>query len=115
MKTIDLKMIRDLRNMRGQVIAIAFVIIAGVSVYVTMSSVADTLQGTLETYYEDYSFADGFDTVRRAPKSLAARLRNVNGVNQLQTRVKASVNLELPGMYGRRKGAIGDTHEGAQM
>ena len=51
MKKIDLKMLRDLRNMRGQAIAIAFVIIAGVSVYVTMSSVSDTLQGTLNTYY----------------------------------------------------------------
>ena len=95
MKTIDLKMMRDLRNMRGQVIAIALVIIAGVSVYVTMSSVADTLQGTLKTYYEDYGFGDGFASVRRAPESLADRLRNVNGVNQLQTRVKASVNFEI--------------------
>lgn len=96
MKTIDLKMLRDLRNLRGQVIAIAFVIVAGVSVYVTMSSVADTLQGTLDTYYEDYGFADGFASVRRAPESLADRLRTITGVNQIQTRVSASVNLEIP-------------------
>src|SRR5699024_3429120 len=114
MKTIDLKMIRDLRNMRGQVIAIAFVIIAGVSVYVTMSSVADTLQGTLDTYYEDYGFGEGFASVRRAPESLADRLRTVPGVNQVQTRVKASVNLEISGFDDPVTGQIVSVPAGEQ-
>lgn len=114
MKKIDLKMLRDLRNMRGQAIAIAFVIIAGVSVYVTMSSVSDTLQGTLNTYYEDYGFAEGFASVRRAPASLAERLREVPGINQVQTRVSASVNLEMPGFDEPVTGRIVSIPEGNQ-
>ncbi|WP_372635353.1 ABC transporter permease [Fodinibius sp.] len=114
MKTIDLKMIRDLWNMRGQVIAIAFVIIAGVSVYVTMSSVSDTLQGTLKTYYGEYGFADGFASVRRAPESLGDRLRRVEGVNQVETRVAASVNLEIPGFDEPATGQIVSVPEGDQ-
>lgn len=114
MKTIDIKMLRDLRNMRGQAIAIAFVIIAGVSVYVTMSSVSDTLQGTLDTYYEEYGFAEGFASVRRAPESLAERLREVPGINQLQTRVSAAVNLEIPGFNEPVTGQIISIPEGSQ-
>lgn len=107
-------MLRDLRNMRGQAIAIAFVIIAGVSVYVAMSSVADTLQETLDTYYTEYGFADGFATVRRAPESLAERLRNVPGINQTETRVSASVNLEVPGFDEPATGHIVSIPEGNQ-
>lgn len=97
MKAIDVKMLRDLLNMKGQIIAIAFVIIAGVSVYVTMSSVARVLQETLETYYSDYRFADGFASVRRAPESLAENLREIAGVNQVVTRIAAPVNIEIEG------------------
>lgn len=97
MKTIDLKMLRDLRNMRGQVIAIAFVVIAAVSVYVTMTSVGDTLQDTLDTYYYEFAFADGFASVRRAPESLAERIRDVPGVQQVETRITGFVNLEISG------------------
>ena len=67
LRTIDLKMLRDLRGMRGQVLAIAFVIVAGVATYVSMTSVVDSLQGTLDRYYAQYRFAEGFASVRRAP------------------------------------------------
>lgn len=114
MKVIDIKMLRDLRNMRGQMIAIAFVIVAGVSVYVTMSSVSDTLQGTLETYYENYGFADGFASIRRAPESMAERLRELSGINQVETRVSASVNLSIPGFDEPVTGRIMSIPEGNQ-
>lgn len=114
MKTIDLKMLRDLWNMRGQIIAIGFVIIAGVSVYVTMSSVSETLQGTLDTYYKDYGFADGFASVRRAPESVSERLRTIPGVNQAETRVVASVNLEIPGFDDPVTGQIVSIPEARQ-
>lgn len=114
MKAIDIKMLRDLLNMRGQVMAIAFVIIAGVSVYVTMTSVGNTLQETLDTYYTEFAFADGFASVRRAPESLAERLRDVPGVNQVETRVSASVNLEIPGFNDPATGQIVSVPEGNQ-
>ena len=97
LRTIDVKTLRDLRGMLGQSIAIAFVIIAGVSTYVGMRGVYGTLQRTLDAYYDDYRFADGFASVRRAPQPLAERLQEVPGVGDVMTRVVAAVNLEVPG------------------
>ena len=114
MKALDIKMLRDLRKMRGQMIAIVFVIIAGVSVYVTMSSVADTLQQTLDDYYFEYGFADGFASVRRAPESMAERLREVPGVNQVETRVSAPVNVEIQGFDEPVTGQILSVPQGNQ-
>ncbi|TVQ40061.1 MAG: FtsX-like permease family protein [Spirochaetaceae bacterium] len=95
MKTINIKIIRDLKSMRGQVIAIGFVIVAGVSVYVTMTSVSNTLQRTLQLYYAEYAFADGFASIRRAPNAAGERLREIAGINEVETRVSAIVNLEI--------------------
>ena len=94
-RALDRKMLRDLSGMRGQAIAIAFVIVAGIATYVSMTSVMESLQRTLDNYYADFRFADGFATVRRAPESVSERLRLVPGVNHVQTRVTAGANLEI--------------------
>jgi putative ABC transport system permease protein len=97
LRALDRKMLRDLRGMIGQALAILFVIIAGVTTYVSMISTYDTLEGTLSRYYRDYRFADGFAAVRRAPEHVADRLRLIEGVAELETRVTAGANLEVPG------------------
>lgn len=114
MKSLDRKMLRDVWGMRGQALAIAFVIVAGVATYVSMTSVMDTLQRTLATYYLDYRFADGFAAVRRAPELLLARLRAVPGVGQVETRVTAGVNLEVPGFGEPVSGLLVSLPEGRQ-
>lgn len=97
MKALDRKLVRDLKSLRGQAIAIAFVIIAGVATYVGMRSVMHTLTGTLEEYYDAYRFAEGFASVRRAPERVGENLRRVPGMNTVQTRITAGVNLEVEG------------------
>ncbi len=94
---LDRKLLRDLREMRGQAVAIIFILVAGVAAYVSMASVMDTLQHTLDRYYEEYAFGDGFATVRRAPEEVAERLGTTPGIVQVQTRVVAMVNLEIAG------------------
>ena len=95
LRALDRKMLRDLAGMRGQAIAIAFVIVAGIATYVSMTSVMESLQRTLDDYYADFRFADAFATVRRAPERVASRLRLVPGINTVETRVTAGANLEI--------------------
>jgi putative ABC transport system permease protein len=97
LRALDRKLLRDLRGMIGQAVAIMFVIVAGVTTYVAMISVYDTLDGTLQRYYRDYRFADGFASVSRAPEHVAERLRLIPGTAEVETRVIASANLEVSG------------------
>jgi len=78
-------------------LAIALVIVAGVATYVSMQSVKHALEDSLDAYYRDYRFADGFASVRRAPESLRGRLKAVAGIEELETRVVAPVTLEVSG------------------
>jgi putative ABC transport system permease protein len=114
MKAFDRKLLRDLWGMRGQAIAIGFVVLAGVATYVAMRGVMDALQRTLAGYYQEYRFADGFATVRRAPERVSARLRAVPGVRQLETRVTAPVNLEVAGFDEPVAGLLVSVPEGRQ-
>jgi putative ABC transport system permease protein len=111
---LDRKLLRDLWGMRGQAFAIALVIVAGVTTYVSMTSIADTLQGTLAAYYRDYRFADGFASVRRAPEPVTDRLRQIPGIADVETRVTAAVSLEVPGFDEAATGMIVSVPEGAQ-
>lgn len=97
MKAFDRKLLRDLLGMRSQAIAIAFVVLAGVATYVAMRNVMESLERSLDGYYREYRFADGFATARRAPEPVRERLAAIPGVSALETRVTAPVNLEVSG------------------
>ena len=74
MTALNLKLLRDLWNMRGQALAIAAVIAGGVATLVMALSTYDSLLGTRDLFYRDYRFAQVFASLKRAPDGLAARL-----------------------------------------
>ncbi|MEW6764486.1 MAG: ABC transporter permease [Pseudomonadota bacterium] len=97
LRALDLKLLRDLWHLRGQVLAIAAVIMGGVATLVMSLSTYDSLVDTRDRFYSEYRFADVFANLKRAPESLAERLRALPGVERLETRVMAGVKLEVEG------------------
>jgi putative ABC transport system permease protein len=95
---LDRKLCRDLWQMKGQSIAIASVIAAGVAMFVMYLSNFESLQRTRSTYYQAARFADVFASVKRAPASLESRIRMLPGVEAVSTRVVADVTLDVPAM-----------------
>ena len=97
MRALDRKLFRDLWHMRGMVIAISLVMIGGISTFVMSRVTYETLKVTQQRYYVDQRFAHVFANLVRAPESVAEQLAELPGVNQLETRVVAPVNLEVEG------------------
>lgn len=97
MRALDVKLLRDLWHLRGQALAIAAVIMGGVATLVMSLSTYDSLVLTRDRFYADYRFAEVFALLKRAPESLAERLREIPGVERLETRVRAGVKLEVEG------------------
>jgi len=97
MKAIDKKLWRELWNLRMQVLAIALVIIGGVSIFIMSLSTLDSLLETRADYYREHHFAQVFASLKRAPLSLARRIENIPGVDKVETRVVAYVSIEVPG------------------
>lgn len=106
MRTLDVKLLRDLWHLRGQALAIAAVIMGGVATLVMSLSTYDSLVITRDRFYADYRFAEVFALLKRAPESLAERLREIPGVERLETRVRAGVKLEVEGFADPITGLI---------
>jgi len=98
MKAINRKLLRDLWHLRGQLVAVAAVVMCGIAAFVTMRSAYTALLEGQVGYYRSYRFADIFAHATRVPESVAARLRELPGVATVQTRVVAEVVLDVPGL-----------------
>jgi len=93
---LDRKLFRDLWEMKGQALAIAAVVAAGVAMYVTYLSNFDSLRRTQSAYYERFRFADVFARCKRAPLRLGDRIEAIPGVARADLRVVADVTLDVP-------------------
>lgn len=98
MRALDKKLLRDLWQLKSQALAIALVMACGIATFVMSLSTLHSLAGTLDAYYEKYRFAQVFTHLKRAPNALAARLQEIPGVAQAQTRVVTQVTLDLAGL-----------------
>ena len=98
MRALDRKLVRDLRRMKGQVLAIALVVGGGVALFVLMLGTLQSLEVTRDAYYDRYRFADVFAHVKRAPGALKSRIAEIPGVQAVETRIVADVTLDIAGM-----------------
>ncbi|MCU0976263.1 MAG: FtsX-like permease family protein [Steroidobacteraceae bacterium] len=97
MRALDRKLWRDLWHLRGMVGAISLVLLGGISTFVMSRVTYESLAATQQRYYADQRFAEVFTGLVRAPGSVAARLADIPGVDHVETRVVAVVNLEVEG------------------
>jgi putative ABC transport system permease protein len=103
---LDRKLLRDLWEMKGQVVAIAAVMLAGVGMFVTYFSNFESLLRTRDAYYERARFADVFASAKRVPNSLEPRFTAIAGVEVAATRVVADVTLDVPGLVEPATGRL---------
>lgn len=97
MKALDLKLLRDLWQMRGQVLAIALVLAAACATFVMSVGVHRSLKDTRDAYYARNQFADVFAGMTRAPRSVVARLAAIPGVRSAEGTIQQYATLDFPG------------------
>lgn len=95
---IDRKLLRDLWQVKGQVLAIVLILMCGVTAFVMTRSALVSLEQTRAAYYDRHRFADVFARVKRAPQVLADRVAEIPGVIHVTTRVVQDVTLDVRGL-----------------
>src|SRR5687768_1709143 len=96
MRPLNRKLLRDLCHIRGQGLAIAAVMGAGVAMFIMNLSTFHSLRLTQTTYYERYRFADVFAGLKRAPLALRSEIAELPGVVAADLRVVVDVSLDVP-------------------
>jgi putative ABC transport system permease protein len=97
-RAIQRKLIRNLWQIKGQVLAISVVITVGVMMFIMYLSTFDSLQRTQQAFYDRHNFADVFANLKRAPNHIARRISAMPEVARADTRVVAQVTLDVVGM-----------------
>ncbi len=97
-KTLDRKLLRNLRQMKGQVTAIVLIIACGVAAFVATLTAYRGLTRTRDDYYRRYRMADLFAPTERAPRSVLRDLERTPGVRRVEGRIVFEVTLDLPEM-----------------
>ena len=95
---LDLKLLRDVSRMKGQIVAVSLVMACGLAMMIMTRSLILTLEGTRDAYYQKYRMAEVFGSLKRAPLSMRERLSRIPGVSTLETRVVLDAVLDLPGV-----------------
>jgi putative ABC transport system permease protein len=96
MPVLDIKLLRDLRRLWAQALAISLVIAGGVATLVLAVGSHRSLDQTRAAYYERYGFADVFAVVRRAPKRLVSQIAEIPGVAAVEARIATLALLDIP-------------------
>ena len=69
MTALDIKLLRDLKRLWPQALAVALVLACGVATLILATGAYRSLEETRRAYYERYRFGDVFASATRAPKS----------------------------------------------
>ena len=98
MRALDRKMLRDLRRIWAQTIAIAVVLGCGIMMLVGAQATQATLIQTQAAYYERHRFAEVFASMTRAPVAVVEAAAQINGVAQAEGRIGFHAVLDIEGM-----------------
>lgn len=103
---LDLKLVRDVLRMKGQIVAVGLVMACGLAMMIMSRSLILTLESARDSYYQQNRFADVFCDLKRAPNALRTRLAQIPGAAAVDTRVTGKLTLTLPGMSEPADGVI---------
>lgn len=106
MSLLDRKLLRDLRALKSQALAVALVMACGLAMMIMTRSLILSLESTRDRYYRDYRFAQIFARLKRAPNSVADQLAAIPGIAAVQTGIALQATLDLPGMAEPAVGLI---------
>jgi len=107
------KVLRDLRRLWAQVLAIALVLAAGVATLILGNGAYASLHETRARYYEENRFADVFASVTRAPRALLDEIEEIGGVLDADARIVKLGSPDLPEMSGPASVQLVSLPEGA--
>ena len=106
MSLLDRKLLRDLRALKSQALAVSLVMACGLAMMIMTRSLILSLETTRDKYYQDYRFAQLFARLKRAPNTVADQLAAIPGIAAVQTGIALQATLDLPGMAEPAVGLI---------
>lgn len=91
MKKLDKRLLRMIKNSRGQYIAILTIVITGLLIFTSMNNAYVNLNSTLKHYYEETNFADIDVLLTGVPDNIVKGLPGKYDIEQAESRIVGDV------------------------
>ncbi len=91
MKKLDKRLLRMIKNSKGQYLAILSIVITGLFTFTAINNGAINLKSTLEYFYEESNFADINVTLISAPKDIEEEFPGKYNIKEAEGRVVVDV------------------------
>ncbi|KPU45509.1 cell division ABC transporter subunit FtsX [Oxobacter pfennigii] len=89
------KLLRDIKEAKGQFISILIIVVLGVTLFSGINATFRNLTGAKTKYYEDYRFADLWVELYKAPKSVTERINSLPYVEMVTGRIVADAGINF--------------------
>ncbi|MDD4766467.1 MAG: ABC transporter permease [Desulfotomaculaceae bacterium] len=91
MSILTKKLWRTIKTTRGQFLAVTAVVMLGITIYISMSTVSYNMLRSRDTFYREYNFADYYFHVIKAPEGVLRQIESVPGVTGATGRIQKDV------------------------
>lgn len=91
MRKINIRLLRRLKQTKGQFLAIVGLVAIGIMSYVTMNMAIINLENSLYLYYSDQNFAELFAQVVKIPESKVDRLETSENIKLVEGRITQDI------------------------
>jgi putative ABC transport system permease protein len=91
------KLLRDLRENKGQFIAILVIVIIGVMFYTGINATFRNLSDASGKYYKEYRFADLWVYLYRAPQNILEKVDSIEHIKKSSGRIVQDVKINISG------------------
>lgn len=91
MKKLDKRLLRMIKNSRGQYIAILTIVIAGLLIFTSMNNAYTNIKTTLDNFYDYSNFADANVLLTNIPDNVSSKLIGKYSINQAESRIVVDV------------------------
>ncbi len=98
MKVLDRKLLRDLTQSKGMLLAVAAIIAVGTGCLVGMLSTFNNLETAMRDYYARSRMADFWISLKKAPTGAIEDLEKIPGVAGIRERISFPVIVDLEGV-----------------
>lgn len=94
MKKLDVRLLRMIKNSKGQFISVAVIVIVALSIFISFSTTAINMRNAVQYYYEDTKLSHIHVQLMKIPQVAVLDLKSIEGVTEVQGRVTFDVPVE---------------------
>lgn len=95
MKKLNIRLLRMVRNSKGQFVSITVIVAVALCIYILFSITTINIQNAVDHYYNITNISDLTIELMRIPNSAVYDLKSINGIVEVQGRISVDVPLQV--------------------